>query len=124
MYSCFLTGLYQSIFVCLVNMTPHLPHTKWYCKIFILLIYIYIYIYIKEIIKKRTKRIFHKCIDANYRIYVSRLRNGGKLALKGLSIRFLPSHINSLFSVNTLIMYLSCNKICKTILFNLIIKKI
>ena len=44
-------------------------------------------------------------------------------ALASLSIRFMPSHINSLFSANTLIVYLSCNKICKKMLFNLIIKK-
>jgi hypothetical protein len=96
-------------------MTPHLPHTKWYCKIFILLIYIYIlyipvYIYIQ-----------YWCIDGKY--MCQGLETGEILALKGLSIRFMPSHINSLFSVNTLIVYLSCNTICKKMLFNLIIKK-
>ena len=37
----------------------------------------------------------------------------------------VPSHINSIFTVNTPILYLSWNKICikKTMLFNLIIKK-
>ena len=37
---------------------------------------------------------------------------------------FVPSHINSIFTVNTPILYLSCNKIFqkKKMLFNLIIK--
>ena len=34
-------------------------------------------------------------------------------ALASLSIRFMPSHIISIFTVNTPIMYLSCNTICK-----------
>ena len=35
-------------------------------------------------------------------------------ALASLSIRFMPSHINSIFTINTPILYLSCNKvICK-----------
>jgi hypothetical protein len=42
------------------------------------------------------------CIDGKYRIYVARLRN-----------RFVPSHINSIFNVKTLILALSCNTICK-----------
>jgi hypothetical protein len=45
------------------------------------------------------------CIDGKYRIYVARKAN--------LSIRFVPSHINSIFTVNIPILYLSCNKICK-----------
>ena len=44
-------------------------------------------------------------------------------ALVSISIRFVPSHINAIFTVNTPILYLSCNKICKKMLFNLIIKK-
>ena len=53
------------------------------------------------------------CIDGKYRIYVAKLRNGGKdELLASLSIRFVPSHINSIFNVNTPILYLSCNKIC------------
>jgi hypothetical protein len=37
----------------------------------------------------------------------------------------VPSHINSIFTVNTPILYLFCNKICNNNkkLFNLIIKK-
>jgi hypothetical protein len=54
------------------------------------------------------------CIDGKYRIYVARLRNGGKdELLASLSIRFVPSHINYIFTVNTPILYLSCNEICK-----------
>jgi hypothetical protein len=34
----------------------------------------------------------------------------------------VPSHINSIFTVNTPILYLSCNKIGKEKLFNLKIK--
>ena len=30
-----------------------------------------------------------------------------------LSIRFAPSHIHSIFTVNTPILYLSCNRICQ-----------
>ena len=65
------------------------------------------------------------CIDGKYRIYVARLRNGGKDEfLASLSNRLVPSHINSIFTVNTLILYLSCNTICqKKMLFDLIIKK-
>jgi hypothetical protein len=45
---------------------------------------------------------------------VARLRSGGKdKLLASLSICFVPSHINSIFTINTLIMYLSCNKISK-----------
>jgi len=56
---------------------------------------------------------------------VARLRNGGKdELLASLSIRFVPSYIHSIFTVNTPILYLSCNKNCrKKKLFNLIIKK-
>jgi hypothetical protein len=55
----------------------------------------------------------------------TRLRNGGKDEfLASLSNRLVPSHINSIFTVNTLILYLSCNTICqKKMLFDLIIKK-
>ena len=63
------------------------------------------------------------CTEGKYRIYVARLRNGERRALASLSIRFVPSHIHSIFTVNTPISYLSCNKICKKMLFNLIIKK-
>ena len=52
------------------------------------------------------------------------LETGKDDLLASLPIRFVPSHINSIFTVNTPILYLSCNKICnKTMLFNLITKK-
>ena len=52
------------------------------------------------------------------------LETGERLALASLSIRFVPSHINSIFTVNHApILYLSCNEICKKMLFNLIIIK-
>jgi hypothetical protein len=51
------------------------------------------------------------------------LETGERRALVSISIRFVPSHINAIFTVNTPILYLSCNKICKKMLFNLIIKK-
>ena len=51
------------------------------------------------------------------------LEMGEIRALASISIRFVPSHINSIFTVNTPILYLSCNKICKKKLFNLEIKK-
>jgi hypothetical protein len=38
------------------------------------------------------------------------LETGERRALANLSIRFVPSHINSIFTVNTPISYLSCNK--------------
>ena len=45
-------------------------------------------------------------------------------ALVSFSIRFMPSHMNPVFTVNTPILYLFCNKICqKKMLFYLIIKK-
>jgi hypothetical protein len=54
------------------------------------------------------------CIDGKNRIYVARLRNGGKdELLASLSIRFVPSHANSIFTVNAPILYLSCNIICQ-----------
>ena len=50
-------------------------------------------------------------IDGKYRIYVAKLRNGGKTSF---------NHINVILTINTPILYLSCNKICNTkILFNL-----
>ena len=51
------------------------------------------------------------CSDSKYRIYVVRLRN-------------VPSHINSIVTINTPILYLSYNKICpQKMLFSLTIKK-
>ena len=44
------------------------------------------------------------------------LETGERRALAGLSICFVPSHINSIFTVSTSILYLSCNKICKKML--------
>jgi hypothetical protein len=41
------------------------------------------------------------------------LETGERRALASFYIRFVPSHINSIFIVNTPILYLSCNKICK-----------
>jgi hypothetical protein len=41
------------------------------------------------------------------------LETGERRALVSLSIRFMPSHIHYIFTVNTPILYLSCNKICK-----------
>ena len=50
-------------------------------------------------------------IDGKYRIYAAKLRNGGKTSF---------NHINFILTINTPILYLSCNKISKTkILFNL-----
>ena len=52
------------------------------------------------------------------------LEMGERRALASLSIRFVPSHINSIFTVNAPILYFSCNQICpQKMLFNLIIKK-
>ena len=39
----------------------------------------------------------------------------GKRALEGLSPIYKPHHINSIFTINTPILYLSCNKICNFI---------
>jgi hypothetical protein len=47
------------------------------------------------------------------------LETGKDELLASLSNRFVPSHINSICTVNTPILYLSCKKM----LFNLIIKK-
>ena len=52
-------------------------------------------------------------VDGKYRIYLTRLRNGVKdELLASLSPRFAPSQINSIFSVNRPILYLSCNPRC------------
>ena len=45
---------------------------------------------------------------------------GERRSLASLSISFVPSHINFIFTINTPILYLSSNKI---ILFNLITTK-
>ena len=75
-------------------------------------------------IKSGRVNIQYWCIDGKYRIYVARIRNGGKTSfIANLSIRFVPSHINSIFTVNEPILYLSCNKSCKKMSFNVIIKK-
>ena len=44
-------------------------------------------------------------VDGKYRIYLTRLRNGVKDEL-------LASQINSIFTVNRPILYLSCNPRC------------
>ena len=52
------------------------------------------------------------------------LETGERRALASVSICFVPTHINSMLTVNTPILYLSCNKMgTKQMLFNLIIKK-
>jgi uncharacterized membrane-anchored protein YitT (DUF2179 family) len=52
------------------------------------------------------------------------LETGERRALASFSICFVPTHINSMFTVNTPILYLSCNKMgTKKMLFNLILKK-
>ena len=52
-------------------------------------------------------------VDGKYRIYLTRLRNGVKdELLASLSPRFAPSQINSIFTVNRPILYLSCNPRC------------
>ena len=53
-------------------------------------------------------------VDGKYRIYLTRLRNGVKdQLLASLSPRFAPSQINSIFTVNRPILYLSCNPRCR-----------
>ena len=52
-------------------------------------------------------------VDGKYRIYLTRLRNGVKdELLASFSSRFAPSQINSIFTVNRPILYLSCNPRC------------
>ena len=52
-------------------------------------------------------------VDGKYRIYLTRLGNGVKdELLASLSLRFAPSQINSIFTVNRPILYLSCNPRC------------
>ena len=41
------------------------------------------------------------------------LERGKIRVLASLSNRFVPSHIHSIFTVSTPILYLSCNTICK-----------
>ena len=59
------------------------------------------------------KDIQYWSVDGKYRIYLTRLRNGVKdELLASLSPRFAPSQINSIFTVNRPILYLSCNPRC------------
>jgi hypothetical protein len=52
-------------------------------------------------------------VDGKYRIYLTRLRNGVEdELLASLSPRFAPRQINSIFTVNRPILYLSCNPRC------------
>ena len=51
------------------------------------------------------------------------LETGEKRAVASLFIRFVPSHTNTIFTVNTPTLYISCNKIRKKMFFNLIITK-
>ena len=52
-------------------------------------------------------------VDGKYRIYLTRLRNGVKdELLASFSPRFAPGQINSIFTVNRPILYLSCNPRC------------
>jgi len=41
---------------------------------------------------------------------------GKRRSLASLFIRFVPNHLNSIFTVNTSILYLSCNKIASYLL--------
>ena len=50
------------------------------------------------------------------------LEKGYRRALASLSIRFVTSRINYIFTVNTHILYLSCKKIYGKKSFNLMIK--
>ena len=52
-------------------------------------------------------------IDGKYRIYWQGLETGKRRALASFSICFVPSNINYIFTVNTPLLYLSYNKICK-----------
>jgi len=63
---------------------------------------------------KMTRNIQYWCINGKCRIYVARLRNEEKTSF---SESFHHFH-----AVNTPILYLSCNSICKKMLFTLIIK--
>jgi hypothetical protein len=52
-------------------------------------------------------------VDGKYRIYLTSLRNGvTDELLASLSPRFAPSQINSIFTVNRPILYVSCNPRC------------
>jgi hypothetical protein len=67
----------------------------------------YIWHYIVQI------HIQYWSVDGKYRIYLTRLRNGVKdELLASLSPRFALSQINSIFTVNRPILYLSCNPRC------------
>ena len=64
-----------------------------------------------------TNRIYIHVLTVNIEFMWRGLENGvgvgGELLVASLSNRFVPSHINSIITVNTPILYLSCNKICK-----------
>jgi hypothetical protein len=55
-------------------------------------------------------------VNGKYRIYLTRLRNGVKDEfLASLSPRFAASQIDSIFTVNRPILYLSCNPRCPNV---------
>jgi hypothetical protein len=72
-----------------------------------------IYIYIVYI---TTTRIYIYNIDVltvNIKFMWLGLEMGKRLVLMSLSISFVPSHVNSIFTINKPILYLFCNKIYK-----------
>jgi hypothetical protein len=84
-------------------LTMKINHTLWLIEVIILF---------RRWIH-RWKYIQYWSVDGKYRIYLTRLRNGVKdELLASLSPRFAPSQINSIFTVNRPILYLSCNPRC------------
>ena len=73
----------------------------------------YIYNALINIYQSNRINIQYWSVDGKNRIYLTRLRNGVKdELLASLSPRFAPSKINSIFTVNRTILYLSCNPRC------------
>ena len=77
----------------------------------VLVDYIGIFLHFRILLTDDCTCIQYWCIDGKYIIYVARLRNGwgggggggggGGRALASLSIRFVPSYINVIFTVST-----------------------
>ena len=73
----------------------------------VLVDYIGIFLHFRILLTDDCTCIQYWCIDGKYIIYVARLRNGGGGGGGGgaggtsLSIRFVPSYINVIFTVST-----------------------
>ena len=82
--------------------------------------------YIIQLSSSKMDNIYNiGVLTVNIEFMCQGLETRKRQVLASRSIRFMPSHINSIFTVNTPILYLSCNTMYlqKKKFFNLIITK-